>query len=201
VLTDAEIVTFWKACDRVRVPLGAMFRVLLLTGARLREVAGIRRSELAHGIWTIPGSRTKNGRSFSLALPPLALEIVDGVPKTSDVFIFSTNAKTAVSGFSKAKKQLDLAMSEIAGKDTAAWRLHDLRRTFASGLARLGVQLPVVERLLNHISESFGGVQGVYQRHEYTDEKRKALQRWAQRIQGLVGGKPRNVVSMPGRRR
>jgi hypothetical protein len=83
VLSDAEIATFWQACDAVSVPFGAMFQILLLTGARLREVAGMRREELADGVWTIPGNRTKNGRALSLTLPPLALRIIDGLPKCS----------------------------------------------------------------------------------------------------------------------
>ena len=200
VLTDSEIATFWRACDRVSVPFGAMFRVMLLCGVRLREAAGMRRSELVEGIWSLPGSRTKNGRSLTLALPPPALQIIKSVPRVNDEFVFSTG-KTAVSGFSKAKKALDTAMSEVAGKPLQDFRLHDLRRTFASGLAALGVALPVIERLLNHISESFGGVQGVYQRHEFEVEKREALARWAQHVAGLVSDQPSNVSKLSDKKR
>jgi integrase len=81
------------------------------------------------------------------------------------------------------------------------FRLHDLRRTCASGMAALGVALPVIEKVLNHVSESFGGVTGIYLRHEYSDEKRAALQRWAKHIENLVAGRPANVIAMAKRGR
>jgi hypothetical protein len=87
-------------------------------------------------------------------------------------------------------------MAKSAGHPIPAWRLHDLRRTFASGLASLSVQLPVIERLLNHISGSFGGIVSVYQKHEFAAEKREALQRWAQHVQGLVEGQPTKVIAL-----
>lgn len=202
VLTDNEITIFWKACDRVSVPFGALFRILLLTGVRLREAAGMRRNELADGVWSIPGNRTKNGKGLSLTLPPLAMQIIEAVPHVSDEFVFSTNKTTAVSGFGKAKKALDTAMTKVAGKPVQEeFRLHDLRRSFASGLASLDVALPVVERLLNHISGSFGGVAGVYQKYEFGPEKTKALQRWATHVEGLVEGRPDNVIGMASKRR
>ena len=92
-------------------------------------------------------------------------------------------------------------MAKVAGKPVEAWRLHDLRRTFASNLAALGVALPVIERLLNHVSGSFAGVAGVYQRYEFTTEKAEALARWAAHLQGLVSGKPDNVAKLPSRKR
>jgi integrase len=199
VLTDSEIATFWKACDRVSVPFGAMFRVMLLCGVRLREAAGMRRCELVEGIWSLSGSRTKNGRSLTLALPLPTLQIIESVPRVNDEFVFSTG-KTPVSGFSKAKKVLDTAMSEVAGKPLQEFRLHDLRRTFASGLAALGVTLPVIERLLNHVSGTFGGVAGVYQRHEFAAEMADALARWAQHVASLVGDMPSNVATLSKRR-
>jgi integrase len=200
VLTENEIAIFWKACDRVSVPFGALFRTLLLTGCRLREASEMTHGELVDGVWAIPGNRTKNGRPLSLTLPPLALRIIESVPHVSDEFVFSTG-KTAVSGFSKAKKALDTAMAEIAGKPLQEFRLHDLRRSFASGLASLGVALPVVERLLNHVSGSFGGVAGVYQRYEFGPEKAEALQRWAQHVEGLVEGRPANVTPIHKKKR
>ena len=150
VLSDAEIVTFWHACDRLGPPFGALFKVLLLTGARLREVADMTRGEIgADGVWTIPGSRTKNHRPLSLPLPPLPRQIIDGVPAIAGDagFVFTTNGKTPVSGFSKTKRKLDAAMAEIAGHAVPEFRLHDLRRTFATGMAELGVALPVIEKL------------------------------------------------------
>lgn len=187
VLSNSEIAAFWIACEHIGQPFGPLFRILLLTGCRLQEVAGMRRSELSDDgtSWTIPGSRTKNGRTHVIPLPPLARSIIADMPVilNSD-YIFSTTGKSPVSGFSKAKKLLDAEMTKLAGP-LPPWRLHDLRRTTATGLASLGVQLPVVERLLNHVSGSFGGVAGVYQRHEFSTEKRDALERWAVHLQGL----------------
>jgi integrase len=189
-LTDAEIAIFWRGCDEIGWPFGPMFKVMAITGARLREVAGMRRDELNAdtGVWIVPGSRTKNGRSFSLTLPPLPQQIIDGVPVIDGAagYIFSTNGRTPSSGFSRAKKQLDAAMAKIAGQAVESWRLHDLRRSAASGLAALGIALPVIEKVLNHVSGSFGGIVGVYQKHEFAAEKAEALARWAQHIQGLI---------------
>jgi integrase len=190
VLSD-EIVSFWRACDQIGAPYGALFRLLLLTGCRLREVGGMRRSELADGVWTIPGNRTKNGRGLTLTLPALALEIIGAVQSASGEFVFSTTGVRPVNGFGEAKRQLDAAM-----KPGEPWRLHDLRRTCASGMAALGIALPVTEKVLNHVSGSFAGVTGVYQRHDFKREMAEALQRWAAQVAGLVHGKPGNVVAM-----
>ena len=205
-LSDVEIVTFWKATDAVGGTFGAMFKMLLVTGCRLREVAGMRRAELSKGdaTWTIPGSRTKNHNALSLPLPKLALDVIASVPviESKAGLVFTTNGKTPVSGFGKAKLQLDAAMVKVAAKAIdEPWRIHDLRRTFASGLAALGVPLPVTEKLLNHTSGSFGGVVGVYQRHEYATEKAEALQRWVAHVEGLVADKPSNVSKLSDNKR
>jgi integrase len=198
VLTDAEIVAFWRGSDAIGAPFGPLFQLMLLTGCRLREAANMTRGEVdADGVWAIPGSRTKNGRSFSLTLPPLAKEIIARVPTIASEagFVFTTNGRTAVSGFSRAKQQLDTAMAKSAGRAVAEFRLHDLRRSFVSGLAALGVALPVIERCVNHVSGSFGGIAGVYQKHEFAPEKAEALLRWAAHVQGLVEGQPAKVVA------
>ena len=103
-------------------------------------------------------------------------------------YVFTTAGRTPVSGFSRAKRQLDAAMKD-AGHVVPEFRLHDLRRTAASGMAALGVALPVIEKVLNHVSGSFAGIVSVYQKHEYAAEKTEALARWAQHVQGLVEGR------------
>ena len=150
------------------------------------------RAELdANGLWTIPGSRTKNSRTHSLTLPPLAQQIINSLPVIQSCpYVFTTNGRSPVSGFSKAKDKLDAVTGQLP-----AWVLHDLRRTAASGMAALGVQLPVIEKVLNHISGSFGGIVSVYQKHEFAAEKAEALARWAQHVHGLVEGRA-NVVAM-----
>jgi integrase len=202
VLTDSEIKIFWEACGAIGSPFGVLFRTLLLTGCRLREVAGMTRAELGDsGVWTVPGTRTKNHRSLVLPLPEFTRGVIGAVPVIEGQagLVFTTNGATPVSGFSKAKKALDAALAKIAGQPVEAWRVHDLRRTVASNLAALGVALPVIEKLLNHISGSFGGVAGVYQRHEFTAEIADALQRWAAHVEGIVSGKPSNVTSITKR--
>jgi integrase len=201
LLSDTEIALFWRACDAIGTPYGALFKLLLLTGVRLREASDMTRGELHADTWTIPGARTKNHRPLSLPLPQLALKVIDEVPViASDAgYVFTVAGKRGVNTFSQAKRELDKAMAKIAGRPVAAWRLHDLRRSFVSGLAALGVQLPVIERLVNHVSGSFGGVAGVYQRHEFSDEKREALQRWAQHLTGLTAPKSDKVVRLQKR--
>jgi integrase len=170
-------------------PFGPLFQVMLLTGARLREVANMTREELGiDGVWTIPGARTKNHKPLSLPLPPLPQQIISRVPviQSKAGFVFTTTGDTPVSGFSRAKKTLDAAMTKIAGGAVPEFRLHDLRRTAATNMAALGVALPMIEKVLNHVSGSFGGIVGVYQRHEYSAEKAEALARWAAHVQGLV---------------
>jgi integrase len=204
VLNEAEIVTFWRACDQLGPPFGPLFKVLLLTGARLREAANMTRGELAvDGVWTIPAARTKNHRPLSLPLPPSTQQIIAEAPaiESEAGFVFTTTGRTPVSGFSRAKQQLAAAMAESAGQAVPEFRLHDLRRTAASGMAALGVQLPVIEKVLNHVSGSFGGIVSVYQKHEYVEEKRAALERWALHVERLVGGASEKVVDLRGRAR
>jgi integrase len=200
VLSDDEIRWFWLATERVGAPAGALLKVLLLTGCRLREVSGMVRSELPDADWTIPGNRTKNNRPLSLSLPPLALQIIDSVPHIGDTCVFTVNGRKPLSNFSGLKRQLDAEMAKIAGHAVKPWRLHDLRRSMATGMAKLGVPLPVTEKLLNHVSGSFAGVAGIYDRYEYADEKADALRRWARHVEGLVTDKPDNVIGMASKR-
>jgi integrase len=110
--------------------------------------------------------------------------------------IFSTTGSTPVSGFSKAKARIDARMQEILGDKFHPWRTHDLRRTAASGMAALGFQPHVIERVLNHVSGAQGGLVGVYQRHEYREERRQAIMAWGAQVMGIVsaGESPSNVV-------
>lgn len=197
VLTEAELKSFWRAADAVGGAYGAAFKMLLLTGARLNEVAGMRRAELSDdGIWIIPGARTKNHNDHSLALPPLARSIIDGLPKIDGDFVFSNSGRRQVTGFSRAKAQLDAAMG-----DALPWRLHDLRRTAATGMAGLGIAPHIVEAVLNHSSGFKAGVAGVYNLATYEPEKAAALARWAAHVEGLVAGRRSTVTPISRRRR
>ncbi|MDA9391407.1 hypothetical protein WN73_12185 [Bradyrhizobium sp. CCBAU 45394] len=214
VLTNAEIAMFWAACEEVSEPFTQLFRLLLLTGCRLKEVSGMRRSELSDDgqTWIIGGERTKNHETHIVALAPLARDILASVRSgfANNNLIFTTTGSTPVSGFSKAKKALDAAMLAIAQRQAIAaghdpsevkilpWRLHDLRRTLVTGMNDLKIMPHVVEAAVNHISGYKAGVAGNYNYAQYIDEKRAAWERWAAHIARLVEDRPANNVEPLG---
>jgi integrase len=232
ILTDEELRLFWQACIEVGYPFGPLAKLMLLTGARRDEAAGLRRSELSRdgAIWTLPAARTKNSRPHAVPLSSQARAAIAEAPvviasktdlasqvprhgKHRDL-VFSTTGKAPVSGYAKGKARIDAAMLAIARKAAAErnedpadvsltpWTFHDLRRTAASGMARLGVDLPVIERCLNHVSGSFGGIVGVYQRHSFAEDMRTAFASWGAHIEALAIGIPAsNVTSLAARRR
>ena len=210
VLTPDEMRWFWLGCDAVGAPFGSVFKLLLLLGQRLNEVAGMRRDELSADCtsWSLPGSRTKNGRPHLVPLPILAREIIASFKENRGNLIFSMTGTTPPSGWSRAKRQLDDAMLAIARKerDSAtipAFRLHDARRTAVTGMNELGVPPHVVEKVVNHVSGHQAGVAGVYNKSELMAERQAALERWAAHVQGLVTPRPENVIdlSRKGRRK
>ena len=190
VLSDSELALVLRAADMVGFPFGPYVVISILVGARREEVAGMRWSELTPDLaaWTLPRDRVKNGVEHTIPLPPWARSIIAGLPRIADDgFVFTMNGRNSISGYSKAKRQLDAVVANLnGGTPIAPWRMHDCRRTFATGLARLGVQLPVVERLLNHTSGSFAGVAGVYQRFDFATEKRQALEVWCRHVLALT---------------
>jgi integrase len=192
VLTESEITSFWNACDNEKVgePVGQLLKLLLLTGARRDEVRCMRYGELSdHGAtWTIPAARTKNRKTHILPLPKLAQDILASVKRISGSdFVFTINGKVPLRFNSFRKHTLDKVM-----KPTEPWVIHDLRRTAASGMQRLrpSVRNEVIERVLNHVSGSFRGVAGIYQRDPMTPDVRDALERWAAHVESIVTGKP-----------
>jgi integrase len=204
VLTPAEIKLVWQASAKLGGPFGAMVQLLLLTGQRRDEVARMERAELAaDGLWSMPGTRVKNRRPHAVPLPDTALKIVRSMPVMDGCrFVFSTNTRSPISGFSKGKAQLDAQMLALAQQANPAavltpWRLHDLRRTFVTGAVEIGIQPHVVEAVVNHVSGHKGGVAGTYNRSELLPERRAALQRWATHVQGIVSGKRGgNVIAL-----
>ena len=150
-------------------------RLLLLTAARRTEVAQMKWSEIADGVWTIPAERVKTGTEVKLPLSASALKLLAGLPRVQDCgFVFSTNGSTPISGFSTLKLRLDLHCGI-----NERWTLHDLRRTARSLMSRAGVNPDIAERCLGH---TIGGVRGVYDRHKYTDEMRDAFEALAAQI-------------------
>ena len=205
VLTDNELTRLFRVADTLHPVWTALFKLLVLTGQRRSEVAGIMWEELdrATATWTIPASRAKNAKAHLVPLAPAAVWLLDaqasGTVWPQRGYILTTTGRTPVSGISKAKAALDKAMSN-EGREVDAWRLHDIRRTVATGLQRLGVRFEVTEAVLNHVSGSKGGVAGVYQRHDWADEKRSALEAWAGHVEQLIRGiTATNVVRMEAR--
>jgi integrase len=216
ILTDDELRAFLRACDRMGEPFGPLFRLLLLTGQRREEVAAAPWAELDVGaaIWHLPAARTKNKRATDVPLAEQTVRILEGLMRRSPLVFpaqFSRDGHTdprALSGFGRAKERLDgLVLEELRkaaeerGDDPGEvtlppWRLHDLRRSAASGMARLGVAVHVVEALLNHKSGTISGVAAVYNRHHYAAEKRAAAQSWANYVDSLTAKRPANVVQL-----
>ena len=180
VLSEDEIKAFWTGCDKLGWPFGPAFKLMLVTGQRRDEVAGIRWDDLniENALWTLSRTQTKSDRLHEVPLSSLALEIIQSVPRTGE-HVFTTNGRTPISGFSKAKRELDEAAK------LADWRIHDLRRTVASGMARIGVAPHVIEKVLNHAGGQISGVAAIYNRHGYADEKAGALDAWSRVIQNF----------------
>jgi integrase len=193
VLSDDEIVKLWAACETIGGTAGPAIKLLLLTGQRCGEVVGMRRSEISADVWTLSAERTKNHQKHQVPLSAQALAIIEAVPAIDEDFVFTTSVSQRLA-MGRAKTLLDAQMQL---RDP--WVIHDLRRTVATGLQKLGVRVEVTEAVLNHKGGSFKGVIGIYQRHQYAVEKRAALERWAARVQGLVTGTAEsNVVRMRG---
>ena len=195
VLTNGEIVKFWRATDEIGGPFGAALKLLLLTGARLNEIAALRWDEVSEDGTQInlSGSRTKNHRAFALPLSDLARSIIASAPRIAGCdHVFTTNGHVPINGSSKIKVKLDRAM----GDDPPPWRIHDLRRTTVTGMAELGIRPDVIELCVNHVSGSRGGIAGVYNKSEQMAERRAALERWAAHVLGLVEGRPDNVIAI-----
>jgi integrase len=198
VLSDDEIRLAWGAFNAVGWPFGDIAKLLLLTGARRDEIAEARWSELdlAAKTLTIAKERSKNGVAHEIPLSDAAVRIFEGLPRIGDGKdgpVFTTTGKTPVSGWSRAKEQLDRAI----GVSIPPWVLHDLRRTAASGMAGIGIAPHVVEAVLNHKSGTIKGIAAVYNRYNYAAEKRHALDAWARRLNAIVSGEAAsNVVQM-----
>lgn len=200
VLSDYELRLVWRAAEEVGWPFGPLVQLLILTGQRRDEVARMRWSEVTENgtLWTIPGERTKNGLVHDVPLSEPAQRLLKTVPRMAGAeYVFTTTGKTPVSGYSNAKERLDLVILRFAQEkgDTdgnaadqvgvQAWRIHDIRRTVASGMARLGQPIHVIEAVLNHQSGTISGVAAVYNRYNYSSEKRQALDAWSAALAAL----------------
>jgi integrase len=194
VLTETEIRAVWEAFTNMGWPFGDAFRLLLLTGQRLREIAEAQWNEVdfEQAILTIPAERMKANAEHIVPLSAAAMALLRGVPRfAGGGFIFSATAgRKPVSGFSKATNQA----RQLAGI-LGHWQLHDLRRTVRTRLSELGVSPFTAELVMAHTQT---GVHGVYDLHKYDAEKRDALIKWEARLLSIVAP-PNNVVAMPVR--
>jgi integrase len=190
IISETDLRALWIVGGELGA-IGAALRMLILTGCRLQEVSRMTWSELDLGrrLWTIPGSRTKNHKPHVVPLSDQAIQILEAQPRTCE-FVFTTDGRRPVGGWGYYKEMI----SRQAGIDVDGWRLHDLRRTCASGMQKLGTPVHVVERALNHVSGSFRGIVGTYQVDEMRDEVTVALQRWGDHVVRIVSGHPAKVV-------
>ncbi|MFY9959146.1 tyrosine-type recombinase/integrase [Bradyrhizobium sp.] len=225
-LSDDEIRWFWSATEEIGWPFGPIARLLLLTAQRRDEVSKMSWSEidLAKGVWVIPAERARNSRAHEVHLSAGALVVLKGLPKPHRGFVFSVTGDDAVSGFSRAKDRIDAAMKKLRRRELRLpetddelrrhldipkrrplpveiphWTLHDLRRTAVTKMAEdLKIAPHIVDKILNHASGTIRGVAAIYNRAQYLDERRAALEAWSNWILALTNPnkKKTNVVGL-----
>lgn len=180
-LDMGEVARIWNAAKLLGYPYGPFVRLLLLTGQRRSEVANMRWDgvDLPGATWAFSANEAKSKRGQLVPLSPMAKAIIEGLPRFGP-YVFSTNGETPISGFAKAKSRLDNYLAG-QGHPIDDWRLHDLRRTAATHMVRLGVTEHLVGRVLNHAVQGVTGK--VYALHSYAPEKRAALDAWAAAVE------------------
>ena len=190
VLSPAELAAIWAALPQDH--FGDIVRLLILTGQRREEIGGLRWSEIdfGRGLIILPSARTKNNRLHELPLsPPVKAILERQLRRNSRDFVFGLG-QGGFSGWSDCKARLDQDLFDARkpkAKPMPDWRLHDLRRTAATGMAERGVLPHIVEAVLNHVSGHRSGVAGIYNRARYETEMRGALERWAEYVEAITG--------------
>jgi integrase len=212
VLSENEMRALWACCDD---PEGtgispwhaAALKLLLITGQRRQEITELQWDELEGGDMVLPPARTKNKRIHTVPLSKAAQTILKSVPRIAgSPFVFSADGVRPISNWGRAKQALDAAMGKrlglgkgsdaigLAAERMPPWRLHDLRRTMATGLARLGTPIHITEKILNHVSGSLGGLVAIYQRYSYRSEVLGALEKWSAEVERIVGSERAKVT-------
>jgi integrase len=185
ILSDDEIRLVWKAAES-QGQFGALVKVLLLTGSRRQKIASLKWDDLDHhGTWTVAVAEREKGTIGKVRLPAAVMQIINALPRRAD-YVFANRQGQAFNDFSSAKRQFD----KRVGSAVAPWTLHDLRRSARSLMSRAGVSSEHAERTLGH---AIGGVEGIYNRHDFADEKAAALQKLADVIAVIVEAKPARV--------
>jgi integrase len=181
VLTDDELAAIIVAARKMPMPYGGIVEFLALTGQRRDEVVQASPSEidLEARTWRLPSDRTKNRKAHIVHLSEPACAVISG--HLTGKYIFPTSTGHYFQAYSKSKDVLD----QLCG--VRGWRLHDLRRTIVSGMARMGIPPHVADKILNHQSGTISGVAAVYQRHDFLSERKEALDQWGAYVAELVG--------------
>ena len=197
VLSNDELRLIWIAAESDH--FGAIIRLLMMTGQRADEIASLRWSEIGVDAISLPGDRTKNKRQHIVPLAKPALDILHTQPRRANDdgalrdLVFGLGQR-GFSGWSRCKERLDERIAKESGAPLPAWRVHDIRRSVATGMAALDVQPHIVECVLNHVSGFRSGVSGVYNRNPYEPEKRRALELWAIHLMALVEGRETKIA-------
>lgn len=180
VLTDEEAAAIILAARQMESPYGGIIELLALTGQRRNEVARLRWDELDENTrtWSIPSSRTKNRKTHIVHLSEQVWQVIARRPRGT--YVFATTGKYPYSAFAKGKDAID----KLCG--ISNWRVHDLRRTVVSGMARLGIPPHVADKILNHQAGTISGVAAVYQRHDFLADRKEALDRWGAHVEQIV---------------
>ena len=195
VLDDDELKAIWQAAEGQGGAFGAIVRMCLLTAQRSRKVAAMKWTDLEDGVWTVPKEPREKDTGGALALPDMALAIIEAQPRlASNPHVFAARGGDGpFRGFGSGKAALDAKLPE----GTPNWTVHDLRRTARSLMSRAGVLSEHAERVMGH---AIGGVEGVYDRHSYRDEKADALKRLAALIDAIVHPRSADVLPLTRKR-
>jgi integrase len=196
---DREIVELWKSALTLGDPWSAFARVLMLTGQRLATVENMRWQDLDldAGTWTVPGEFMKGGDDHTVPLAPAVVAIIRDIELDGD-FVFTATGER-LNGRSRFRQRWRQAADDQRLAPMPDWTLHDLRRTMASGMSRLGIALHVIELCLDHKPRALSGVAGIYNRHRFEEEQRDAMLRWAAYVMRLAEekGDAGSVIHFP----
>ena len=173
-LDDGELRLVWNAADKLGGSYGTLTKLLILTGCRRNEIAKLEWSEIVGDFIMLPEARTKTAEKHRIPITPLMRSILDGLPRRGQYVLGNGRPMSANM---RARDSLDVSLTE-------AWRFHDLRRSFATGLQRLGIPIEIIERCLNH---KLPGISAIYNRDDYTAEMADAFGRWSAHIAEITG--------------
>jgi integrase len=195
VLSDGELRTLWNALDDD--DYGKILKLLALTGCRANEIANLHWQEIdfQQSVISLPPERVKNARRHNVPMVAAVVDILKTQPRTEGCDLVFNYRGRKFTSWTTRKRWLEKRIAE-AGQTIPDWRPHDLRRTCATGMARLGVSIPTIEKCLNHTSGTFAGIVGVYQHHDFANEKRQALTLWSEHVLALVENRKPTVVAL-----